>query len=502
MNFEAEAKQLAVQPLSDIASTVPLDQQRLASVEDALTLLLQQSNENEILLRQVIELEPLSLAIEEIAVTLQALERVPEAEELGSFMSAILSGSEPTLIAELLQNISEGSNALEELTMLLRTLQGPQPSAETDPQQHSIHPAEANVAHTFRLRMKALLQTCYRFLGYCKTAGEIVRSFVVDQFFSLQGERTRMTQQVETREIVQLLLGTLANLEVALRGVALERSGVEERRKLSFVEHSRKALTQFKDRPATVPEMEMVLLTMQRHIRSLLFLGNVKSYIFTSQSFGNVPKVHTRLFSILEGQIRTLLSAPAVPSRVRQREEQKLARIFGNSVPETEPAPVGERTPEALVTIRSILRGQEIVSRLNPVVQVLGEPAVVFFPCIIQGILTRLEMLFYPGSPASPCESESVLKVNETRARDPHVSFCLNLPNIGALAVDFANTRDGAHLTITTQESAVAAMFDTKIPEIEALFSKLGFSKATVCCEVGPVRETSPEWLTDLMEIS
>ena len=176
----------------------------------------------------------------------------------------------------------------------------------------------------------------------------------------------------------------------------------------------------------------------------------------------------------------------------------------------------------ALKSLGNLIRGQEFINQLNPVMQAAGEPAFMLFPHLVQGMLSKLEMSFFPaGIP----NSENSSKRSESRAeknkesestdhdanaedkrdgkREPfrRISFNVTLPGAGAVQVDFAHSLNELLLNITVEDQGFAELIQDNFFELEKALVVMGYSKCQLSATKGIVQSVRPEWLENCLQL-
>ncbi len=175
----------------------------------------------------------------------------------------------------------------------------------------------------------------------------------------------------------------------------------------------------------------------------------------------------------------------------------------------------------ALKSLGNLIRGQEFINQLNPIMQAAGEPAFMLFPHLVQGILSKLEMSFFP---AGVPNTESRGKQTETRTgqneesdsadnesnqddkdgkREPfrRISFTVTLPEAGAVQVDFAHSLNELLLNITVEDQGFSDLIQHSFYDLEKALAGMGYSKCQLSATRGIVQSVRPEWLETCLQL-
>ncbi|OVE80145.1 hypothetical protein BVY02_01240 [bacterium J17] len=171
---------------------------------------------------------------------------------------------------------------------------------------------------------------------------------------------------------------------------------------------------------------------------------------------------------------------------------------------------------DALRGLENIVRGQEMLRQLNPVMQAAGEPAMLLFPTIVQGLISRLEVAMYsyyghysPNKESSyrekkgkgEDEGEGKRERRQREQRYNRFHFKANLPNLGKVEVDFAHTIKEILLNIICEKPGASDVLSSNIGGLRTSLIASGFEKADVNIESGVPGDVRPEWFKSLMEL-
>ena len=176
----------------------------------------------------------------------------------------------------------------------------------------------------------------------------------------------------------------------------------------------------------------------------------------------------------------------------------------------------------AFQELSTLVRGQEALQRLSPVMQALGEPAFVLFPAVIQGMFSQVELTFYPNfskNPLDPDQSNENSKRREGKDQGERngsdssedgegegeyfrrVQFRLTLPHLGSIGVDFAHSLKTMLLNLTVEDEATKLYLDEVSQELVSVFSSLGYGSIQYLVSKGDVQETRPAWVQEIADV-
>lgn len=178
----------------------------------------------------------------------------------------------------------------------------------------------------------------------------------------------------------------------------------------------------------------------------------------------------------------------------------------------------------AIRQIETLIRGQEALSYLNPVMQALGEPTFILFPAVIHGMMIRIELLLYPnvdpdaqkgskekgrqkskkdadGEQENSADGEKRRKDAEKRAYR-RLKLALSMPSLGRVGIDFAHTLEEALLAVSAPNSDAALQIMNALPELQLTFAGLGFKTIDFDVRSEQAADLQPAWLQDLLRIN
>lgn len=166
---------------------------------------------------------------------------------------------------------------------------------------------------------------------------------------------------------------------------------------------------------------------------------------------------------------------------------------------------------DAMRGLENIVRGQEVLQQMAPLFQALGEPTFALFPHLIQGMLSKIELAYYPHTPRPPGrqgseEGDTPIEEDgpenggrKKRKSFERVRFHLVLPSLGELEVDFAHTLTEMILTVTCGDPEAGRFLETELPKLEELLKGIGYSTLALRAQIDEPKSTRPAWLETLL---
>ena len=150
---------------------------------------------------------------------------------------------------------------------------------------------------------------------------------------------------------------------------------------------------------------------------------------------------------------------------------------------------------EGLKSLEQMLQGQEVLNRLNPLMQHLGEPALVLVPALQDGRLARWEIVPHPRRVDEEDERDSSSRSNASLQK---VQLSLELPNLGRIQVDLAHRKGEVLLNLTLESTSAQNFVSQHLDSLEKTFRELGYEKTQLSARQGTIETIRPPWYQEL----
>jgi hypothetical protein len=140
--------------------------------------------------------------------------------------------------------------------------------------------------------------------------------------------------------------------------------------------------------------------------------------------------------------------------------------------------------------INSILRGQEALNLINPLMQAMGEPAIIFIPAFINGLLSKWEMAVYPrlNEDNSPAENDKKTEQFET------VELFLTFEKLGDIQIKIACSQDELLVNFTASDKRLASLIESRKDAVLLALQKFTFNSINIACTCGKTGGVVPAW--------
>lgn len=190
-----------------------------------------------------------------------------------------------------------------------------------------------------------------------------------------------------------------------------------------------------------------------------------------------------------------------------QRERKQIDRLITNQKPHAKIDSNLLRTPfdfkltselTTLKNMESMLQGQELIKKLNPIMNALGEPAFILFPTLIQGLLSRTEISFFSSD--MPFEEAKKKKTGAGAGSYSCALIVLELPNMGKLGVHVAHRGEELLVNFTSEDTSVKEFIEPRLPKLSLALQALGFTSPKLSARSGEPASAAPDWIQDVAE--
>ena len=221
-----------------------------------------------------------------------------------------------------------------------------------------------------------------------------------------------------------------------------------------------------------IPSGEQQADPMQHEIAETLRSLTHKGLIPTAEDLSDGERLKAALLRLAEGSIQTELQAA----------KTAVDRLSARAV-----------RPESLTALQAaqrLLSGQELLSRLTPLLHTLGEPALMLCPCLLEGFLAHWEVAIDP-------EARSAHEVTSAFQR---LRLFLPFPQLGPIAVEIALRGKEAYLKFIAEEAPVTAELRQKLPLLEEKLNALEYTVPILTAEQGAAHEAAPQWYLDMTQ--
>ena len=158
---------------------------------------------------------------------------------------------------------------------------------------------------------------------------------------------------------------------------------------------------------------------------------------------------------------------------------------------------VEPRSAEDLVRLAArfeqMAQTQETLARLNPVMQALGEPALLLFPFLVQGLVSHSEVTIETKKRVRSDDDQDSTKREQS---EPYhrIQVTVPLPNMGTIDVDIAHRTAEILVRFTSDNAEIGQFLLEQLEHLAGTLRDLGFHRADLVSHVGAHQEQLPAW--------
>jgi len=236
--------------------------------------------------------------------------------------------------------------------------------------------------------------------------------------------------------------------------------------------------------------------TPAQHNPLLSLLNGLSSIDLTQfQGQSGIERTLSDFISFLRHELQHLRESGANSSQIKESLNNALSILrdqFSSQLTDGSQSK-NKNQVNMIQAIENIARGQEALNLLNPLMQSLGEPALILIPSFISNMLSRWEMSVLPRQKDSKKQSDKT-DVDEYE----RVRLFLNFPSLGNVQVDLAHKPEEILLNLTFSNDNLASFVAEKIPEIQKIFKSLGYTESKVSSKAGTPHSITPGWYKEL----
>ncbi|MFN8389015.1 MAG: hypothetical protein U0136_01845 [Bdellovibrionota bacterium] len=141
--------------------------------------------------------------------------------------------------------------------------------------------------------------------------------------------------------------------------------------------------------------------------------------------------------------------------------------------------------------LEQLANTQETLNQLNPMMQALGEPALILFPFLAHGLLNHSELSFESSldrkSLGGGIDDDEDSFDNTPFQR---IQISVPLPEIGTVHVDVAHRNEEMLVRFTIADSEASDFIKNRLDELSAILRKHQFTKLDLNTHIGPPEST------------
>ncbi|OVE80279.1 hypothetical protein BVY02_00655 [bacterium J17] len=241
-------------------------------------------------------------------------------------------------------------------------------------------------------------------------------------------------------------------------------------------------------------QLNQLVVSLGRRIDEQRTADVLSGGIYQSPELGVLTSEQTHL---LESVLYDLKSAQGTVEDLSKHIKHALGRFSllhydeGSKENSAMSAREIEQLRQVAISIEQIAATQRTLHQLNPLMQAMGEPALILFPFLFHGLLSHSEITIKPkrrGSGGSGGGSEDAEQAYH------RVEVSVPLPEMGNVEVDIAHRGDELLVCFHVQSEEVAKFISEHSGPLLELLKQDGFARASFVTHVGERGSDLPAW--------
>ena len=162
----------------------------------------------------------------------------------------------------------------------------------------------------------------------------------------------------------------------------------------------------------------------------------------------------------------------------------------------------GMKLQQALTQFQQLIQTQTTLNQLNPLMQAIGEPALLLFPFLFHGFLAQSEIVVDPERnkrQKRDKEQQQRRKSKKHSAAPYHqLHVSVPLPYLGQVEVDVAHREKDIYVRFTVPDDEIGKFLLEQLEYLQVLLRKHGFDQAELTAAIGEPRDIRPAWVKGL----
>ena len=207
--------------------------------------------------------------------------------------------------------------------------------------------------------------------------------------------------------------------------------------------------------------------------------------------------------------LQTAQQAKEPEQAVRPALEKVLERLttYADKLPSDRPIDqkLAAQIEQLAARLDQLAGTQDALRTLNPVMQALGEPALILFPFLFQGMLTHSEVIIHPRSGGQKKQQKGAgggKEKSDNTEPFQRVQVEVPLPALGTVSVDVAHRPNEIFVRLTVDDPDVGQFVSDQMEHLAAVLREQGYEKADLSAAAGPKPSTEPGWFLSVGSVT
>ena len=200
---------------------------------------------------------------------------------------------------------------------------------------------------------------------------------------------------------------------------------------------------------------------------------------------------------VLRSMLSELRSLEQNPEQLRTKLEQLLQKYQPAATGSEEGKQTENKLNQELKTLAGRLEqlasAQEALNRLNPIMQALGEPALIVFPFLFHGLLGQAEAVVErPRKVPEDKKDKKGGKEGQEGFQQVHLS--VPLPSLGLVNADIAYSKKEMLVRFTVEDEEACDFLIEQLDKLKETLRDHGFALTECSAAIGPTKAAAPAW--------
>ena len=207
---------------------------------------------------------------------------------------------------------------------------------------------------------------------------------------------------------------------------------------------------------------------------------------------------------LLRDILRDLQRAQSNPENIQSQLEAVAKKIDQSGIPlltaqQTLDPQLGTKLTQLITRLEQMAAAQETLNQLNPLMQALGEPAMILFPFLFSGLISHSEVSIDPDARrrgGRKRKKNGKEGSDEGDSGEPYqrIQVTVPLPSMGPIAVDIAHRDKELLARFTVEDQELCTFLNAQLERLAALLREQGYEKAELMTSVNSPQDESHPW--------
>ncbi len=191
--------------------------------------------------------------------------------------------------------------------------------------------------------------------------------------------------------------------------------------------------------------------------------------------------------------------APEIRHELLKIRDSLRARASNRGAKGSNKDPLEELPLSTISAVEQMANAQDTLAKLSPLLEATGDPTMILFPTILQGLISSLEIKrlgLYDQSSRAKDGSDSGNQKKDS-GRDPfeRIEVSFELPAMGRVSIDLAHRREELLINFSFEEPGCAAFIEKRFARLGEALRRIGYTSIQALCAQRPAKSSAPRGL-------